>query len=257
VILWAKKTVKRFFHAFGYDIVPKRWSDTPAFKELGMEEDFYPLYLRCEQYTMTSIEKMHALYRAVNYLVVNHIPGDIVECGVAAGGSMMLASLTLLRAHVTDRKIYLYDTFKGMPKPTARDTNYRGDDAMDQWRSGNRHDYNEWCYFPLHQVREHMKSTGYPENQTVFVEGRVQDTIPYVSPARIALLRLDTDWYESTSHELRYLYPLLVSGGVLIIDDYGHWEGCRIAADEYFSSLETKPLLTRVDRLGVITIKVK
>ena len=106
----------------------------------------------------------------------------------------------------------------------------------------------------MDEVRRNLFSTGYPENQLSFVEGPVEETIPETVPDKIALLRLDTDWYESTLHELRHLYPLLSEGGVLIIDDYGHWKGAREATDQYLREESPKILLNRIDmtcRLGV------
>src|SRR5690606_24776929 len=100
-----------------------------------------------------------------------------------------------------------------------------------------------------------MVSTGYPMERCHFVEGKVEDTIPATVPDRISLLRLDTDWYESTRHELEHLWPLLQPGGVLIIDDYGHFEGARKAVDEYFLDRSDAPLLNRIDYTGRIAIK--
>ena len=90
--------------------------------------------------------------------------------------------------------------------------------------------------------------------QPCLIEGKVEETIPGQAPGAISLLRLDTDWYESTAHELKYMYPALSAGGVLIIDDYGHWRGSREATDEYFSS-HSRVLLNRLDYSGRIAIK--
>ena len=109
--------------------------------------------------------------------------------------------------------------------------------------------------FDEESVRETVLSTGYPEEQVHIVRGPVEDTIPGKAPERLALLRLDTDWYESTYHELVHLYPRLSVGGVLIIDDYGHWEGARRAVDEYFAAAGSRPLLNRIDYTGRIAIK--
>jgi hypothetical protein len=144
---------------------------------------------------------------------------------------------------------------QGISEPTDRDVNYRGDRASVQWANSQAEDHNEWCYASLDDVRANMTSTEYPSDSIEYMKGKVQDTIPGVLPSPIALLRLDTDWYESTRHELEHLYPQLVPGGVLIIDDYGHWEGCREATDEYLARLKVVPLLHRIDRLGVIGIK--
>lgn len=251
-----QKFIKKIFQAMGYDIVPKRWSEVPEYKSKGFDEGFLPLYEQCQDYTMTSAEKMFALYRAVRYINANAIDGAIVECGVAAGGSMMMAALTSIASGNIDREIWLYDTFAGMPEPADRDVNYRGDAARLQWTASQTADHNEWCYASLESVRANMALTGYPPGRLHFIKGQVEETIPGETPEKIALLRLDTDWYASTKHELKQLYPLLCEGGVLIVDDYGHWEGCRQATDEFFSNLNGPvPLLHRIDRLGVIGVK--
>jgi hypothetical protein len=100
-----------------------------------------------------------------------------------------------------------------------------------------------------------MALSGYDAARLRFVKGKVEDTVPAQAPARIAILRLDTDWYESTRHELEHLDPRLSPGGVLIIDDYGHWAGCRQAVDEYFASRKLHALLNRVDYTGRIAVK--
>jgi O-methyltransferase len=105
----------------------------------------------------------------------------------------------------------------------------------------------------LAEVQAAMRSTGYPEHQIGYVSGRVEETIPESAPSEIALLRLDTDWYGSTRHELEHLYPRLVSGGVLIVDDYGHYAGARQAVDEYFAGRPI--LLARVDYTGRMAVK--
>jgi O-methyltransferase len=224
---------------------------------VDLEEEFLGEYLRCAPFTMTSIERMYALYSSVRYIVNCDVPGAIVECGVWRGGSMMLAAETLLALGHTDRQLYLYDTFKGMPQPTARDISYRGDSAERKWRSRQRKDVNEWSRASLGEVRRNVQRTGYPAERVQFVAGRVEETIPKEAPDRIGLLRLDTDWYESTYHELVHLFPRLEVGGVLIIDDYGHWRGAREAVDEYLLENDAPILLTRVDYTGRVGVKVR
>jgi hypothetical protein len=104
-------------------------------------------------------------------------------------------------------------------------------------------------------TREVVLSAGYPEQRIHFVRGPVEKTLPQSAPDRLALLRLDTDWYESTRHELIHLYPSLSSGGVLIVDDYGEWDGCRRAVDEYFASEAPPVLLNRIDQVARIAVK--
>ena len=203
---------------------------------------------------MTSVERMYALRDAVRYVVEAKVPGAVVECGVWRGGSSMLAALALLELDADDRELYLYDTFEGMPEPSSRDASAAWPDAHAEWAKGQVADDNFRCVAALDEVRANMTSTGYPDERITYVPGRVEDTIPATAPAEIAILRLDTDWYESTHHELVHLYPRLSPGGVLILDDYGFWQGARQATDEYFG--EHGPvMLTRVDDTGRVAIK--
>jgi hypothetical protein len=200
---------------------------------------------------MTSIERMYALYQATQYVLAREVPGAIVECGVWRGGSSMLAALTLERLGARDRELWLYDTFEGMAEPTRED----GAEAYAEWARHEAPDVNHWCYGPIDVVRSNMLATGYPSDLLNLVQGKVEDTIPGRLPESIGLLRLDTDWYASTKHELVHLYPLLQPGGVLIIDDYGHWEGARRAVDEYLVEHDQHLLLSRIDYTGRIGIK--
>jgi hypothetical protein len=122
--------------------------------------------------------------------------------------------------------------------------------------SEDEKEFSVWCYSGIDEVKNNLFTTGYPKEKLFFVKGKVEDTIPGEIPSAIAILRLDTDWYESTYHELKHLYPLLNSGGVLIIDDYGHWQGSRQATDNYFSEINKPVLLNRVDYTGRIAIKM-
>lgn len=211
---------------------------------------------RVEPYTMTSIARLFALIEAVRYVVRAKIDGDIVECGVWRGGSMMAAALTLLECGERSRDLHLFDTYDGMSSPTAKDVAHNGQDATSFLATADRSDPHVWCNAPVDDVRNALWSTGYEAARMHFIQGKVEETLPDNAPEKIAILRLDTDWYESTRHELEHLYPRLVRGGVLIIDDYGHWEGCRQAVDEYIKAGRLKLLLNRVDYTGRIAIKL-
>jgi O-methyltransferase len=206
-------------------------------------------------YTMTSPERIHALVTAVEYVIANDIPGDIVECGVWRGGSMMAVAETLVRLGKTNRRLYLFDTFEGMPPPAETDVNFRGEAAADLMSKAERDTAWVWAVAQLEDVKERMRSTGYPEDLIEYVEGKVEDTIPREAPEQVAILRLDTDWYQSTKHEMKHLYPRLSPGGVLIVDDYGHWEGAKKAVDEYIVEERVRCLLCRVDYTGRIAVK--
>jgi hypothetical protein len=222
-----------------------------------LEQEFWRFYYACKPYTMSRVQRMYALYQSVNYIIKNKIPGDFVECGVWKGGNPMMIAQLLQASHTTDRKIFLYDTFEGMSEPTAADKNYKGKDAQEMLDATDRAKSDSvWCYSPLEEVQENMKQTGYPNDRIVFVKGKVEETLPGVVPAKIALLRLDTDWYESTYHELTHLFPLLSKNGVLIIDDYGYWEGCRKATDQFLKENQLDLLLQRVDSTGRLALNV-
>lgn len=221
-----------------------------------IDKEFFEIYEQCKEFTLTSLERMHALYMSIRYLAVNNIPGDLVECGVWKGGSVKLMAMTLSRLNDTSRKIYLYDTYEGMSKPTDKDVNYSDISAHDKWDEKQRDDgKSDWCYSPIDEVKNNISATGYPEKNFIFVQGMVEDTIPGTMPEKIALLRLDTDFYESTYHELKHLYPALVSRGILIIDDYGHWRGSKEATDQYIMENRLPIFLNRVDYAGRVAIK--
>jgi len=171
---------------------------------------------------------------------------------------MMAAAITLLKLKSTSRHLYLFDTFEGMAEPTAADISHEGEKASEllkQQVAQKDHRDSVWAYASLSQVKETMFSTGYETSRIHFVKGKVEDTIPENAPENISLLRLDTDWYESTRHELIHLYPRLSIGGVIIIDDYGHWLGAKRATDEYIQENNICVLLNRVDYTGRMGVK--
>jgi hypothetical protein len=204
---------------------------------------------------MTSIERVYALTEAVRYVVVNGIDGALVECGVWKGGSMMAVALTLKQLGAGDRDLFLFDTFEGMPPSSDVDRSFRGELAVDLLEKATSYEDWIWAYCPENHVRQVIETTGYDMARVHFVRGRVEETIPDSAPERIALLRLDTDWYESTRHEMIHLFPRIVVPGVLIVDDYGHWQGARRAVDEYIEQFATPLLLNRVDYTARIAVK--
>ncbi len=220
-----------------------------------VEEDFIDIHRQAQPNSMVSPERLYATYQAVKYVEANNIEGDVVECGVWKGGNSMVMALTLLNCNSKHRNIYLYDTFEGMVEPGEKDVDFKGQHSKGVWQKHQSADVNEWCYSPLEEVKQNMASTLYPEDKIHFIKGKVEDTIPATLPDKIAVLRLDTDWYESTVHELTHLFPKLAERGVLLIDDYGHWKGQKEAVDAYFAD-KFKPLLSRTDYSGRMMIKL-
>jgi O-methyltransferase len=221
------------------------------------EQEKTPVIQKVRPFTMTGVERIYHLIGAVEYVVANNLPGALVECGVWKGGSMMTVALTLMQLRDTSRELFLYDTYEGNPTPGAVDVQY-DDRPASEFLAGRQKTTEDpyWAYSPLDAVKKNMLSTGYPESKIHFVKGKVEETIPNQAPERIALLRLDTDWYESTRHEMTHLYPRLVPGGAFIIDDYGWWKGARKAVDEYLATLHPKPLLHRIDDTCRAGIKI-
>jgi hypothetical protein len=206
----------------------------------------------CEQvapYTMIGFERLFALVTAVRYLAQGGVPGAFVECGVWRGGATAATALTLKAAGAAPRDTYLYDTFEGMPRPGNEDRNFNNEDAAATFaEKRTADDRADWNVASLEDVRENFRRLGLEPGRFHFVKGMVEDTLPAQAPAGdIALLRLDTDWYKSTRHELLHLFPKLAPGGVLIIDDYGDWRGARKAVDEYLAETGRPMLLTRVN----------
>jgi O-methyltransferase len=213
---------------------------------------------RVRPYTMTSDERLQALIDAVRYCVRRNVPGDFAECGVWRGGSVLAMLLTLQEEGVSDRDVHLFDTFEGMTAPTEHDVSSIDPPALETWSQTEGKAWSQFfdeSIFNLEQVREALTTSGYPAHRLHFVKGPVEDTLPTNAPNQLALLRLDTDWYESTRHELEHLYPRLTDGGVLIIDDYGHWDGARRAVDEYLEQTGQQLLLNRIDYTGRIAVK--
>ena len=207
-------------------------------------------------YTMTSPERIRALCSAVRYIEQAGIEGAVVECGVWRGGSMMAVARTLTNLGSTRRDLYLFDTFEGMTEPGPHDIALTGETATYLLeRSDRTEDDMVWCYAPIQRVSKALGLTGYPDGLIHLIPGRVEQTLAAAAPERIALLRLDTDWYESTRVEMNVLFPRLGRGGVLIIDDYGHWQGARRAVDEYVKAHQLKLLLHPIDYTGRIAVK--
>jgi hypothetical protein len=247
-----KRLVRSALARAGWELVNQAERERALIADLSDADR--DIALRVAPFTLTGPERRASLLQAVDHIVRHRIEGDIVECGVWRGGSMMAVALALQARQDARRSLYLYDTYEGMSEPTEADRAHHGESARAQMDRTTRGE-GVWCEAGLDDVRANLASTGYDKALVHFVKGKVEDTIPATLPGRIALLRLDTDWYESTRHELQHLYPLLQPGGVLIIDDYGHWQGARKAVDEYFAGAPAAAYLHRVDYTARLMVK--
>jgi O-methyltransferase len=213
---------------------------------LGSEfgREFLAFWKIVSPYTIVSVERAYATYRACRYAARYKIPGCFAECGVFRGGMSMLAGLTFIAHDEGRRDIWLYDTFAGMTAPSPED----GEAAAG---------YNpQMVASSLQEVQRNFGSIGYP-GCSLFVEGDVCETLkqPANVPKEIAVLRLDTDWYESTRVELDILYGKVARRGVVLCDDYGYWQGARKAVDEFIERLLDPVYLCITDNCGVEFVK--
>jgi O-methyltransferase len=208
--------------------------------------------------SMASPQRLYATLSSTKYIIANKIPGAFVECGVWRGGNTAVMCRTLINYKEAHREIYLFDTFSGMTEPTDFDYDSTGGSAKIQLSVTQKNDGNSiWCIASLDDVKKNISDTAYPSNLVHYVEGDVVKTLEIDAnlPESIALLRLDTDWYESTKKELEVLFPRLVKGGVCLVDDYGHWQGARKALDEYLAAHGIFPLMHVTDYTGRAFIK--
>ena len=250
------KYINRSLSVMGLEIRKKPVLQPAPVYPADFTEKIIEIYETVKPFTMTSRDRVCSLVHAVDYILRYNIPGDFVECGVWKGGSSMAMALSCLKENIADRNLYLYDTFSGMSEPTEHDVSYNGLNAMDKYLFKKQDDtVCDWCYSNLDEVKKNIFSTSYPKEKVHFQVGKVEDTLPNAHHNSIALLRLDTDWYESTKAELALLFPKLSKGGILIIDDYGSWDGARKAVDEYFASYPGPIFLSRIDRSGRLIVK--
>jgi hypothetical protein len=244
--------VQKALGRFGYELHRTHPADD-AFP-VDYDEATKALYRAIKPYTLTSHERVNALRAAVRYVVEAKVPGAVVECGVWRGGSMLAVARTLVELGASDRDLYLFDTFTTMPYPGEEDVDVVGNRAADFYDAAIA--APAFSYLPMEEVRRLLVATGYPGDRLHFVPGMVEETIPDHLPEVIALCRLDTDWYESTRHEMEHMFWRIPESGVLIVDDYGHFMGAKKAVDEYLDAIGGGVLLNRIDftgRLAIVT----
>jgi hypothetical protein len=205
-----------------------------------------------DAYTMTSYERLVTLWQQVRYLDRAGIPGCLVECGTWQGGASGMMALAHLAAGQPTRALHLFDSFMGLPEPDHQKDGTAAIDYAAGKASGNLESIGR-CVGPL-EVNQQLigRIIKYPPDLTHYHVGWFQDTVPPAAAVigPIALLRLDGDWYESTKICLERLYPAVSSGGLVVIDDYGKWSGCRQAVDEFMAGLARPLLLNYVDPAG-------
>ncbi len=255
-----KRFVKGFFRSIGLDV--RRAQNAPGFilpVEFSKSDAEVFRFVTENNLTMVSAEGVVATISACKHAVLAGIRGDFVECGVWRGGNAIAAKMTF-EAYGSDKEVWLFDTFAGMSQPGELDrAAFTAHDPSEIFVENQRDDYNEWCYASIEDVRGNFKRAGVDLERVRFIKGDVLMTLSEKAnlPHSISVLRLDTDFYESTKTELEALYPRLSRGGSLLIDDFGYWEGVKTAVGEYFSNRppSEQPLLHYTDFSGRMGVK--
>ena len=244
------------FKKLGYELRRHPSKYMPV--ELTRQERDIIEYVMANKLTMVSYERLWTTLMACKHAIERNIDGDFVECGVWRGGNSLVAA-ELFKLYGVPKKVWLFDTFAGMTAPTGADVSaVDGKAAQGQFARDQRDTHNDWCYASLGDVRNSFAKKGFTSDSVKFIEGDVCATLvnPTNLPDKICVLRLDTDWYESTKKELEILYPKLTTGGTLIIDDYGYWAGSKKATDEYFAAHGNRPFLQYTDDTGRVAVKL-
>lgn len=193
-------------------------------------------------YSMTTAPRINCLFESLEFIRNNNIQGDFVECGVWRGGNI-LGMMKYLEFHNnTEPNVWLYDTFCGMTPPETVDVDFMNNKAEDILQ-------DVFCLNSLEEVELALSHSNYPKEKVKYVIGDICQTLLDKNnvPEKIALLRLDTDWYNSTKIELEVLWDKLEIGAPCIIDDYGHWQGCRKAVDEFLGNLSCEHEIEQID----------
>jgi O-methyltransferase len=252
-----KKVVKSALHSLGYQITKVPPPPIPVENwPFDCTEADIRILRAITGFTMTGVNNQLQLIQAVRHVVRARIPGCLVECGVWRGGSSMAITMALAQEGEINRAIYLFDTFEGMPPPSDKDNRFDGT-AADTLLSQDpqRREYI-WAIAGLEEVKANVFSTGYPKDKIHFIKGPVEATLlAETSNEPVALLRLDTDWYESTKCEMEHFFPRVSPGGIVIIDDYGHWHGAKRAIDEYLEKIDATYFLHRIDETARLLVK--
>lgn len=206
-------------------------------------DPFARLYQTVRPYTISGNRRLRGLYTAVRHVTTDGIPGDVVECGAARGGSAALMGLALKEARA-DRTLWVFDTFEGIPAPTAADPDY---DIAARYTGHFRGDLGE--------VEALFRRLGILEEARL-IKGLFAETLPRAEVGAIAVLHIDGDWYESVKICLDHLYDRVSRGGIIQIDDYGHWEGARKAVEEFMADRRIAGPLHHIDYTGRRLIKL-
>ena len=197
--------------------------------------------------TMAGLARINSLRECVTRVLAEGVPGDLLEAGTWRGGSAILMRAVLEARGDTDRRVWVADSFQGVPPPDAE--RYPADAGDTYWTW-------DQLAVPVERVKANFAKYGLLDDRVCFLEGWFKDTLPSAPIEQLAVLRIDGDLYESTLDALRPLYPKLAPGGYVVVDDYGCVPGCRQAVDEYREAQGITAPLERIDWTGVLWRKI-
>ena len=251
------ETIKNFLNKFNFKIEhANSWYKRNEHRIAEISNDELKILKEITNLSMSTPANHWAIIQSLKHIKKNDIKGDIVECGVWRGGNLILFKKIIDTLYL-EKKIFAFDTFQGMPEPSKEDLDLKDIDAEKIYQNYKDKDL-KWCFSDIDEVKNNISKFFKDYNKSFnFIKGKVEDTLMYEDnlPQTISLLRLDTDFYESTKKELEILYPRLNKGGVLIIDDYGHWKGSKKAVDEYFKLDNNFLWFHRIDYASRLLIK--
>jgi hypothetical protein len=213
----------------------------------GMEylQGFINHYIRGRALTMVPLVRLHNLHRCAVDVIERHVPGDFIETGVWRGGTTIFMRAVLRAYASSDRKVWVADSFEGLPEPDADKYPIEAETHHGKVMSSI---YDHFAV-GLDEVRENFARFGLLDDQVRFLKGWFKDTLPAAEVSQLSVMRLDGDYYESTHDALLHLYPKLSPGGYVIVDDYGEdtWTYCRRAVDGFRDKEGLDQPLMRVD----------
>jgi hypothetical protein len=216
---------------------------------VGLNLEKWWLFIMIRKNTMVTPKRLNNVYDLTEKIITENINGDLVECGVWKGGCVAIMAY-VQKKHKSYKKIWMFDSFEGLPEPTEED----GENAKIYAKNKNKGNLRsiKKCVGPLEDVKAIFKKLDLNWSQAVVKRGWFQETLPNANKElkEISLLRLDGDWYESTKICLDQLYTKVSKGGYIIIDDYYHWEGARKAIDEFLQKQKIKAKIIKIDNDG-------
>jgi O-methyltransferase len=205
----------------------------------GIEAQF--LFPKVMPFTMVSRKRLEALFRLATLVNQEGIAGDFVECGTCNGGTAALLGATMLKSSLP-RRLWLFDSFEGLPSTSAKD-------------GVRARTFVGKCRGDVDTVKQILGRAAVPLERVKIVKGWFQETFLRTPISQVALLHCDADWYDSVKLTLTHFYDLVAPGGYVVFDDYGFWEGCRAAVDEFVAERKIPATLTVIDTRAVFLQK--